>query len=90
MFLCVAVPMHINLDLRHSCYSSPVPSCAKVYSLFAYRYSSVSTEAEVIVNTLYSFSTFAFCSAGMICLVHGACYKGKGPNLGLTGTEIIP
>lgn len=39
------------------------------------------------MNTFYSFSTLAFYSAGMICLVHG--YEGKGPDMGLTGTKVI-
>lgn len=87
MLLCVALPMHMNLDLQHSCYSSPGPLLCQ--TLFVYSYSNVYIEA-VLVNSFYSFSTFAFHSDGIIHLVHGSCYEGQGPDMGLAGTEVIP
>lgn len=66
------------------------PSCAKFYSLFVYSWSSVYSVAEVIGNTFCAFSAFTFSFAGWICLLHGACYEGKGPDTRLAGTALIP
>lgn len=79
MFLWVALPVHINLDLQHSCYSSPGFFMCQILE-FVYSYSSVCSEAEVIVNIFCAFSAFTFSSAGCICLLLGACYEGKGPD----------
>lgn len=83
-----ALPMHINLDLQHSCYSSLGLSCAKSYSLFICRYNNVSIKAEVLLNVFYSFSTSAFYFISMLCLLHD--YEGKGSDRSLTGAEVMP